>query len=347
MGMRAFESKNWKVLLVLAVIMSVGLFSAFKLGVFTSKPIVVAKTTVLKPVSWEFVRQDVTALEISDYGFDNVPSSYVTDSGGVINETIAIINYWPSPSSLYGGALLEMNFDLVSSFKQGFMVDANVTFQETDTFPSMVDLRSDLQPTCENLSIAGREDSWELGGSLRAFVALANPNDSAETFLKQAVDWALLGPENQTQTLTVNADVTYFNGTVYEEVIQPFQLQLSNHVNTSFDTAEETALNQPQNSYVSNAGDDTVDYFKVWLTNGTSASFTLNYLTSAFTSVGGDMEMRVYDPNRQLRTSIIYGVNDTLSQLTTEVNETGWWYVELDTMLPNGYVVYTLTIVPT
>jgi hypothetical protein len=345
--MRAFASKNWKVFLVLAVIICVGLFSAFKLGVFTSNPIVVVKTTVLKPVSWEFVRQDVIVLGLGDYGFDHVSSSYVTDSGGVINETIAIINYCPSPYSEYGGeALLEMYFDLASSFKQGFMVDANVTFQENDLAPSIVDFRREVGlTTCENLTIVGWEDNLDLNG-LRAFVPLANSNDSAETFFKQYVDWVLYTPDNQTQALTVSADVTYFNGTVYEEVVQPFQLQLRNHGNTSFDTAEETELNQPQNSYVSNAGDDTVDYYTVWLTNGTSASFTLNYLTSALTSVGG-LEMRVYDPNRQLRTSIIYGVNDTLSQLTTEVNETGWWYVELDTMLPNGYVVYTLTIVPT
>jgi hypothetical protein len=347
MGMTILGWKSWKVFLIVAVITCVGLFSAFKLGVFTSNPIVVAKTTVLKPVSWEFVRQNVTGLDLSDYGFDHVSSSYVTDSGGVLNETIAILSYSPPPGSEYGGELLEMWFDLASSFKQGFMVDANVTFQENDMAPSIVDFRREVGlTTCENLTIVGWEDNLDLNG-LRAFVPLINSNDSGQTFFKQAVDWVLYGLDNQTQALTINADITYFNGTVYEEVVQPFQLQLRNHGNTSFDTAEETALNQPQNSYVSSTGDDTVDYFEVWLINGTSASFTLNYLTSAFTSVGGGMEMRVYDPNRQLRTCIIYGVNDTLSQLSTDVNETGWWYVEVDTMLPNGYVVYTLTIVPT
>jgi hypothetical protein len=344
MGMKVFESKSWKVFLVLAVITCVGLFSAFKLGVFTSAPVVVVKTTVLQPVSWEFVRQDHYVLGVPDCVFDNVSGSFVTDGGGVINETVRILNYIPAPYSQFaGGTDLGMDFDLASSFKHGFMVDANVTFQETDTASSIVNFLRDPEcTTCENLSIVGWEDGLDLN-SLRAFVALANSKDSSQTCFEQAVDWVLYSPNNQTQALTVSADVTYFNGTVYEEVVQPFQLQLSNHANTSFDTAEQTALNQPLNSFVCGyPGWITVDYFKVWLTNGTSASFKLDYLMD--TTVGG-MEMRVYDPNRQLRTCLIYGVNDTLCQLTAYVNETGWWYAELDN--PTAYTVYTLTIVPT
>jgi len=234
--MWVFESKSWKVFLVLVVIVSVGLFSAFKLGAFTSKPIVISKTTVLAPVSWEFVRP-FHALGLVGDDFYN-GSSFVTDSGGVISETIDFLNYFPQNE--YSDIELDIFFTLSSSFNHGFMVDANVTFQENDMAPSTVVLLSDLQ-TRENLSITGQEDLAELGGggSLKALVTLANSNDSRQTYFREPWEWYPSSLENQTQALTVSADVTYFNGTVYEEVVQPFKLQLDAYDNnTSFSTAQ-------------------------------------------------------------------------------------------------------------
>jgi len=235
MGMWVFESKSWKVILVLVAIVCVGLLSAFKLGAFTSKPIVIAKTTVLKPVSWEFVRP-FRALDLVGHDFYN-GSSFVTDSGGVISETIDFLSYWPQTD--YSDIELDMNFTLSSSFKQGFMVDANVTFQENDSATSTVVFYSNLQ-ACENLSITNQEESLVLGeGESLTAATLANSNDSRQTYFREPLEWYPSYLENQTQAITMSFDVTYSNGTVYEEVIQPFKLQLDAYVNnTSFSTAE-------------------------------------------------------------------------------------------------------------
>jgi hypothetical protein len=73
-----------------------------------------------------------------------------------------------------------------------------------DMAPSTVILLSNLQ-ACENLSITGQEDYLELGGggSLKALVALANSNDSGQTYFREPLEWFPSDLENQTQALTI------------------------------------------------------------------------------------------------------------------------------------------------
>jgi hypothetical protein len=136
--------------------------------------------------------------------------------------------------------------------------------------------------------------------------------------------------------LVVSFAVTYFNGTDYKEVIQPFHLQIGPHFNNGFESAEEIGLNQSARAFVAAYGLDTADYYKTWLQDGTSVAWLLSYPGVQA------IEIRVYDPDMQLRSCLECPTNSSSKQLIVTVGKAGWWYTRLNTV--TAEFVYTLTI---
>lgn len=333
--------KTWKVALLLCIIIPVSLLTAFKLtgiiGGPASEPIEIAETKTLEPAKWELERPNYSTAVTENYTSENVTTAYSINDFS-INSTITVNSF--DASSDYGSsACLHMKISASASVLEGHVVNVNIIFYENYT-ASQVYLFELRFAQLDNLSITNSVGGNQLSDAPKAFISMATSNSPKEAgFRNCIIHWVLRSPYNQMHQLEVNIQSTYFNGTAYKKVIQPFLLKIWPDDNNSFETAEELGVNQTRRAYIeySGYGVDIVDYYKIWLQNDITADLILNYIG------GGGIEVQVHDPSKNLAACLLNQVNSSSKQITLDIKETGWWYIKL-TAPDTPFFIYTITV---
>jgi hypothetical protein len=303
------------------------------------EPLGIAETKTLEPAKWEFERPNRSMAVTENNTCENVTASYNCGDFSM-NSAITIYNYLCDE---FGDPGLSTAVSAAASVPKGYLVDVNVTFQENYATSQVYLPSSECFELYYNLSITKCVRDGLLSGIEKSFFTLTGSNSPKQVSFWKSGYWVLRSSYNQTHLLEVNVQLTYYNGTVYKRVVQPFFLKIFPDSNNSFETAEEIGINQTRRAYIeydcSYAGlqcYDTVDYYRIWLQNGTTTNFQLNYLDKA------GIEMRVYNPDKQLEACLIYTVNETLCQLTVNINQTGWWYIKINA--GSSMYIYTITV---
>jgi len=210
------NSRELKALFVLCIVAPVGILISLRLTGILQEPTTISETITLETSKWEFQRPSQTVTLD-----DELKSSYSSDEISVIMRV-----------------LMGKYSDDDPAFASDFVtirVTANLTVTNLNSFTESVDvvLRKDSQSTTdwtetefsfENLSLAERVEGYRW--NTQAYLKLTGVDHSSSVYFSAAVFWSLLTPNNQTHQMGLAFELTYFNGTAYNKVIQPFQLKL-------------------------------------------------------------------------------------------------------------------------
>jgi hypothetical protein len=313
-GRVSFLNSNMRAAVVLLSIMiPVSLFTGLRLtGVLPDEP-VISQTTKLLPVTWETERSAASNPYLAQ---EYVNASYKGDIE--LTSTVSIL--YPGYDVYFGtyeGALVGVN--ATATLQKGFIYEVNVTFWENYS-DSTVGFQTGQ--IAQNLSILFLSDYFtgQRGNGLKAFVTLAGKNQpNSVHFDTNDLSWRLNSPFNQTHIMEVDVEITYYNGTNYESIIQPFLLTISSDNNTTFQSATPVSDGIYTNLY---AGyEDPLNYYKIYLETGRTIKISFNE-TSDFWFL---FRVYIYDSEQTLRAET---AKPDLSQTIEFTSDsTGYWSV--------------------
>lgn len=336
--------KTWKTAVLLSIIVvPVGLFLAFKLTERTSEAQTIAETITLEPIYWEFERPSFSTKVTENDTNERLTGSY-SSKDFLMNSTLTIFDCigdwcdgeWWSP---FGSQHLGMNVSATVFASVGYMVSVNVSYHDDYAASQVSFYGNEWSFGFNNLSLINYTSC--LVGVQKAFFYMKSLNNSAQASFWRLSEWVLRSLYNQSHLLRVNVEFTYFNGTVYKRVVQPFVLKVFPDDNNSFETAEELSVNQTRRAYIGSPIDpfDRVDYYKVWLEEGTMANFTLRYFD------GAGIDMYIYDAQEILESCLISPINSTLTRITLNINKTGWWHIKIS--VESAHFIYAIFVTTT
>jgi hypothetical protein len=207
------------------MVVPVSLLATFRLTGIIKEPIMISKTITLDVVEWEFTRP------LHDQFISiNESVNTVYDSNDIkVNYRVFIAEYVPgSWEWIPPGPYLDMAIEINSSVANavGFIEKIHVTFKNFQP-SNVILLRTFLDPV--NLSLIDVMDG-SFGEEGRIF--LAGVNHPLETYFSAALfHWFLLTQNTQESQMEVMFEITYYDGTVYSKVIQPFRLRIMGGAN--------------------------------------------------------------------------------------------------------------------
>jgi len=312
-----------KALFVLSIVVPMGLLTAFRLtGVLPGLP-TIAETITAEPVTWKVERIN----ELGGYIDERSQVSYQDDD---LSSYVEFKLGGHSPTCFLG---LQ---NLTISAQKGFVKNIVIVFREryNDSrmilfVPRMLDGAYTNLRLYDSIYVNNYEQN-AIQNDTKAILTLAsveNPQKVA-VFKGPQMMWGLNSQYNRTHELEITTQIVYFNGTVYKELVHSLTLNLAPDRNNSFEDAEELNLGIHKAYIDGNA--DPVDCYKIWLQQGQKVDISLAYPTGYSISSDRGIEMRVYNPNRQIVSSLLYRQNGTLTQVTADINLEGWWYIQID-----------------
>jgi hypothetical protein len=216
--MGSLSGREWKALLVLSIVVPVGLLVTFRLTGVLKEPAKIENIT-LETVEYTFARPD------RDVTIDERLDSMHSDVEVSANTFVLMGHYGESdPASSYSDWVtirIEAGITLKGSgFVQGFEAVLN-----PDSPQSEIDWL-ELHFALANLSRVRTAQGHS------ALVKLVGVNQPSTIHFTAVLTWYLYGPKNQSHQMEVVCETTYFNGTVYKRLVQPFRLTLdaSRHI---------------------------------------------------------------------------------------------------------------------
>ena len=178
------------------------------------REITIAENTTLEPVVWTFQRPKNSVLIL-----DKLDATYA--DGVSANMYVLIIRYLNE--SQFGDAYdflhISMAINATTSNPNGYIESVNVLVQK--------DQESTLgweEIELENLSLAARAVGYRL--ETQAYIKLAGVNHTSSVHAWTITHWKLRTPNTQSHQLEVAYEIVYYNGTAYNKVVQPFQLDI-------------------------------------------------------------------------------------------------------------------------
>jgi hypothetical protein len=314
-----------KALILLSIAVPMSLLVIFKLTGVLHDPIVISGATTLETIKWEFERphHGVSILETAEgsYGDNNISILYSVFMGG-----------YREGSGRYGSSdYVLLTTNVTATVRDGYIESVHLVFRE-DYENARINFFQEHQFfRLENLSIVDLKD-W----SKQVFVNLSGVNRPTSVYFWTPVDWVLQSPGNQTHRMEIISEVTYFNGTAYRKVVQPFQLKIGPDANNSFERAQK--IEPGSFRACIDTENDLVDYYKIWLEWGQTVQVELpdvrDYRTAA-------PNIDIYDPNYVLKARLKYDTIPTLINFTA--NSTGWWYIVAKSH-PTVFAIYVLNV---
>ena len=180
------------------------------------REITIAENTTLDPVEWTFQRPN-ESVDI----LNKLNATYTGDLS--VNMYVLILHY--KNNSIFVGDYdylrISMAINATVGNAGGFIESVHVVAQKDQT--SEVDWL-ETQFEFENLSLAARADGYRK--NTHAYIKLAGVNHTGSVRAKAIVEWTLLTPNTQSHQLEVAYEIVYYNGTAYNKVVQPFQLNI-------------------------------------------------------------------------------------------------------------------------
>lgn len=333
------RNRRWVSLTLLSVVALVSLLITFRLTGVLQEPLMISETKTLEAVKWEIERPD------RDWNIGKtVENSYVDYGFSVFFSTD--FRFFKKFGSPFGGSdVVKMDAIANATALNGFIEGINLVLRE-DYTQSVVDIHFDLpdfppvllNETLRNLSIRDYADYnqrwWTLEGNVKAYVKLAGVNQPNSVHCSFPFLWVLQSPQNQTHQIELNIELTYFNGTAYKKVIQPFQLKLALDAGDAFETAKEIGFGEYTGWHVTA---DPEDFYKVWIDKGKTVKIQLSQKEPR----GIILDLHLYDPLGDLVASSRSKLKDNTEEITHTINQSGWWYIQvvLDTPAAGLYVL--------
>jgi len=179
------------------------------------REIIIAENKTLEPVVWTFQRP--SQLTIID---NRLESSY---SSGGLSATfhIWLSQYVEGVSDEHDFLWVTLRINATVDNADGFIERVYMVVRKDQG--SMADW---LETGCEleNLSLVASVDGYRW--AKEAYVKLAGVNHTSSIYAETTTFWKLLTANTQSHQLEVAFEITYYNGTAYNKVVQPFQLDI-------------------------------------------------------------------------------------------------------------------------
>lgn len=200
-------TRKWKVILLVCVIVLLGFVAAWQTGLIGQPS---TETINIKPVIWEF------AHPTGDLQINQWQNASFVDNACSLAFNIVIGDYITTDSS---GTLLFLTRADISGKSPNFYVKtASVSFANlTGSFGLEI---QQTQINFENLSLA-----WQVGAGADS-VGFVGNSSSKSAYLSVLAYWDVKPPANLTCQATAVLEVVYFNGTMFRQIFQPFNLIL-------------------------------------------------------------------------------------------------------------------------
>jgi hypothetical protein len=151
---------------------------------------------------------------------------------------------------------------------------------------------------------------------------LAGINYPTQVSLVIPFDWILYSPSNQTHILEVQSEVTYYNGSVYNKIVQPFEIIAESDNNNSFQTAME--VNEGNYTRLCLGGSDLTDYYKIFMNQNDRAELNIETVPDAPKPY---FAVYIYDSEEQLILQTKPSTSNKIIEFSA--SNTGDWYIEL------------------
>ncbi len=199
-----------KALFFLSIVLPIGCLAGLKTAGII-QPSFIA-TTNLEPINWtyngEYASLDITINEslISNY----------SRKGASIYQNLTIWQYLSGPIGQFIGIRLETYFAATTA--RGFIQKIKVSFSDYE--PSRLNIDDPL--VVQNLTVA--EIRFPPAANPYYYI-VGNDQSSEAHLVMRYTFWYLYNPESQENHLTITSETTYYNGTVYNELTQPFMLR--------------------------------------------------------------------------------------------------------------------------
>jgi len=219
--LKVLNGNNWKAVLLLSIVVPVGLLATFKLTGLLGEPATIAETITLEPVEWEFERP------YSYVVFDKLLR--VPYSNNYLSGTFdfIVIDYAESVNVGFGDRVtLIIRLNLTGANSDVFIENVCFCFHEIYQGSRLYFQRSNVDFQFINLSLAEIVDGFNGENNLKAFISLAGLNHPNNVYLHWTTLWTLHSLNTQDHELSATYEVTYYNGTAYNKIIQPFKVQI-------------------------------------------------------------------------------------------------------------------------
>ena len=208
----AWDRKTVSVVL-LAVVLPVSLVVAFRLLGGGTR---ISENITLDPVVWTFQRPHPNQHVIIE---DKLEPSYSSDGLSAAFH-MCLSDYIPRVGSLNFDTLrmiLEMN--ATATTPNGFIESVCIILREeySASVVELVDLHFDFK----NLTLVRKAEGINL-----ASMSLDGINNPTRVALSAEAAWMLDSPNTQSHQIEAAYEIVYYNGTAYNKVVQPFQLNI-------------------------------------------------------------------------------------------------------------------------
>ena len=186
--------------------------------VLNPREITIAENTPLEPVVWTFQRPTGEAHVIIE---EQLEPSYSSD-GLSATFHIWLSDYIPRVGSLdYDSLRVRLDINATTTNLNGFIESVHVVAHKDQE--SQVGWQED-DLYLENLSLVASADGYRM--STQAYIKLAGVNHTSRVYATTTTFWKLLTPNTQSHQLEIAYEIVYYNGTAYNKVVQPFQLNI-------------------------------------------------------------------------------------------------------------------------
>jgi hypothetical protein len=218
--------KTWRTIFLLSIIVPVGLLTTFKLAGIFEEPSTIAETITLPAKNWVFQRP------YPDEDIDIYQWLNATYSDYDVSFTIALelweFMHWPLTilppgDSIDFGLTIDVRTTEANSHIQGM----EIIFFCNSTQPSYVWLK-ETSIKVTNLTVTYLRDRYNLKDPYKTHLTLKRTGNPNEVRLKATNEWFLndISPDALDHQLRITHEITYYNGTAYKKLVQPFLLTI-------------------------------------------------------------------------------------------------------------------------
>lgn len=216
--MKKLNGLKLKALCILSIVAPVGILISLRLtGVLREPPTL--ETLTVETVSWNMNRP-------SNFGhIDEVVNNSYTESVVSINLGVQVFSYYEN-DAMWAGFDVVMSRVLVNmSVSDGFVDSLIVGFTELDEHAAL-DIHGDMDHIeAVNLEVAKIAD-WDWVFGRNAYIKATSVNQPKNIYLQFLFAWMFKDPNNTTHQLTITLEATLFNGTTYQKVKIPIQMDV-------------------------------------------------------------------------------------------------------------------------
>lgn len=217
--MKVLSGNNWKALLLLSIVVPVSLLTTFKLTGLLGEPSTMAETITLQPITWMFDRPyNYTVFD------KNLQAPYSSDCMTGTFE-LDVVDYLESIGAQPATVRMVVSINLTNN-KNVSIENVHLTFNDTYQGSGLEFQHTNVDYQFVNLSLVKIVDATS-GINNYAFISLAGLNYPSHVYLYWVTYWKLSSLHTQSHELNATYDVTYYNGTAYNEIVQPFQVQIN------------------------------------------------------------------------------------------------------------------------